>query len=160
MTRDRVHFLEFGHVNITESTDFSLWLRNLTASNSISGSFSRLASLFFAFSCKLGFDSKGLFAQFIHHTLSFGTQLGARMSESELEGWRGYLRRCLLLDSRRLIRARRLKVDETMTQTRVRLLGCAMMGLTGVHLFHRWLDASCCGRSSRGERRGDYGVKS
>jgi hypothetical protein len=57
MTFDRVHLLEFRHMNITESSELALWLRNLATSHTISCIFFYAALLFLSLSRKLDFDS-------------------------------------------------------------------------------------------------------
>jgi hypothetical protein len=60
MTRNRGHLLKLRHVNIAESANFSLWLRNLPAFNSTSWLSSITVSL--SFSHKLDFVALRLFA--------------------------------------------------------------------------------------------------
>jgi hypothetical protein len=57
MTLNRVHLLELRHMNITESSDLALWLRNLATSDTISRIFFYAALLFLSLSRKLDFDS-------------------------------------------------------------------------------------------------------
>jgi hypothetical protein len=62
MASNRVHLLKFRHVNITESANLSLRLRNLATSNKTISSFSsQVAPLFLSFSRKLNFDSECFF---------------------------------------------------------------------------------------------------
>jgi hypothetical protein len=61
MASNRVHLLKFRHVNITESANLSLRLRNLATSNNTISSFFSHVALLLSFSRKLNFDSECLF---------------------------------------------------------------------------------------------------
>lgn len=73
------------HVNITVSTNFALRLRNSSTSHLAT---LWIVSLFYlSLRSKFSFDAKGLFTQFIHHTLSFRAKNRCRTSESKIESW-------------------------------------------------------------------------
>jgi hypothetical protein len=61
MSSNRIHLLEFSHMDLTVSACLSLWLRNLSGSNTTT-SFS-FSTLFLLSLCrKLGLDAERFFA--------------------------------------------------------------------------------------------------
>lgn len=97
MTRNRVHLLELGHVDITKTTDFALWLSDLPSS--YAPIFSLSLELLFLLSSELCLDFQCLLSELVHHALRIGAQLWTWAGEAEIKsrgrdaglGW-GFLR--------------------------------------------------------------------
>jgi hypothetical protein len=67
---DRIHLLEFGHVDSAESSRLALWL----SYSSILDVTRRAICLSLGY--KVGFDDGGLLSELVHHPLRIAAQLG------------------------------------------------------------------------------------
>jgi hypothetical protein len=95
---NRVHLLKGGHVHITESTNFALWLSNFATCHGASGVI-LFPALLLTLSYKPSLNTQCLFSKLIHHTLRIRTQLRTGSGKAEVKGGgrdaglgRGFLR--------------------------------------------------------------------